>query len=130
MFDEGRGTYGVDRICGLLRKNGSKASYERVKGITKELGLVSIHRKRCPKSLTNSIKSRGDGYPNLVRDIEITEPFQAISSDISYIRADEGFGYICQIRDVVSNVVLSESMSNNMKKALVIQTIEQASVGI
>ena len=126
LFDEGRGTYGVDRICGLLRKNGSKASYERVKDIMKEMELVSIHRKRCQRSLTNSSKSRGEGYPNLVREIEITEPFQVISSDISYIRTDEGFGYTCQIRDVVSNLVLAESMSNNMRKALVTQTIEQA----
>ena len=49
-----------------------------------------------------------------------------ISSDISYIRTDEGFGYTCQIRDVISNVVLEESMFNNMRTTLVIKTIEQA----
>ena len=126
LFNKGRGTYGVDRICGLLRKNGFKASYERVKEIMKGLGLVSIHCKRCQKSLTDSSKSRGDGYPDLVRDIEITEPFQVISSDISYIRTGKGFAYTCQIIDVASNLVLAESMSNNMKKELVIQTIKQA----
>jgi hypothetical protein len=26
LFDQGRGTYGVDRICGLLRKNNAKAA--------------------------------------------------------------------------------------------------------
>ncbi len=126
LFNEGRGTYGVDRICGLLRKTGSTASYDRIKGLMQEMGLFSIHRRKCQKSLTDSRKSRGEGYPNLVRDIEITEPFQVISSDISYIRTKEGFGYTCQILDVVSNLVLAESMSSNMKKELVIQTIEQA----
>ena len=126
IFDEGRGTYGVGRVCGLLRKKGSTASYDRVKGMMQEMGLSSIHRRKCQKSLTDSRKSRGEGYPNLVRDIEITEPFSVISSDISYIRTKEGFGYTCQILDVASNLVLAESMSSNMKKELVIQTIEQA----
>ena len=125
-FEQGRGTYGVDRICGLLRKDGYKASYGRVKHLMEEMGLISIHRKRRQRSLTDSRKSRGDEYINLTKDLEITEPFQVISSDISYIRTDEGFGYICQIRDVVSNVVLAEKMANNMKSELVSDTIKQA----
>ena len=97
LSDQGRGTYGVDRFCGLLRKNGYKASYGRVKHLMEEMGLVSIHRRRRQRSLTNSCKARGEGYPNLTKELEITEPFQVISSDISYIRTDEGFGYTCQI---------------------------------
>lgn len=58
--------------------------------------------------------------------MEITKPFQVVSSDISYIRTDEGFGYICQVRDVLSNVVLAECMADNMKSELVVKTIRQA----
>jgi len=126
LFEQGRGTYGVDRICGLLRKNSCKASYDRVKRLMEEMGLESIHRRRRQRSLTDSRKARGDGYPNLTKDLEITEPFQVISSDISYIRTDDGFSYICQIRDVLSNVVLAESMADNMRSELVINTIKQA----
>lgn len=126
VFEDSRGTYGVDRICGLLRKAGCKASYGRVKRYMEEMGLASIHRRCRQRSLTDSRKARGDGFPNLVRDMEITEPFQVISSDISYIRTDQGFGYICQIRDVISNVVLAESMANNMQSDLVVNTIKQA----
>ena len=126
IFEDSRGTYGVDRICGLLRKAGYTASYDRVKRYMKEMGLVSIHRRRRQRSLTDSRKARGDGYPNLVWDIEITKPFQVISSDISYIRTDEGFGYICQIQDVASNVVLAESVADHMRSDLVVNTIKQA----
>jgi len=125
-FEEGRGTYGVDRICGLMRKDGSKASYARVKHLMEEMGMVSIHRRRRQRSLTDSRKARGDGYENLTKGLEITEPFQVISSDISYIRTEEGFGYICQVRDVVSNVVLAECMAEHMKSELVTDTIRQA----
>jgi putative transposase len=106
--------------------NGYKASYGRVKRYMEEMGLESIHRRRRQRSLTDSRKACGDGYHNLTKDLEITEPFQVISSDISYIRTDEGFGYTCQIRDVVSNVVLAESMADNMRSELVEDTIKQA----
>ena len=126
LFNEGRGTYGVDRICGLLRRNAYKASFDRVKALMKKMELVSIHRRRRQRCLTNSSKSRGEGYDNLVKGLAVTEPFQVVSSDISYIRTEEGFGYICQIRDIASNIVLAERMADNMRSELVMDTIKQA----
>lgn len=91
-----------------------------------EIGLESIHRRRRQRSLTGSRKAHGNGYPNLTKDLEIKETFQVLSSDISYMRTDEGFGYTCQIRDVLSNVVLAESMADNMRSELVLDTIKRA----
>jgi len=48
-------------------------------------------------------------YKNLTKDLDIDHPFQVLSSDISYIRTGEGFGYPCQVRDVLTNTVLAES---------------------
>ena len=126
IFKEGQGTYGVDRVCGELRNRGQKASHRRVKHFMLELGLHSIHKRRRQRSLTDSRKARGNEYLNLTRDIEITEPFQVISSDISYIRTAEGFEYLCQIKDIVSGLVLAESMSENMRSELVLKTIKMA----
>lgn len=91
-----------------------------------ELGLRSVHRKRRQRSLTDSRKARGEGYINLVKDLDIQEPFQVLSSDISYIRTGEGFEYLCQIRDVKSGIILAESMSEQMKAELVAHTIRKA----
>lgn len=126
IFAEGEGTYGADRICGIMRQRGFASSFYKVREYMEKLGLRSIHRKRCQRSLTDSRKARGDGYPNLVRDLEIQAPFQVLSSDISYIRTGEGFDYLCQIRDVKSGVVLAESMSEQMKAELVAHTIRKA----
>ena len=125
-FNEGDGTYGVDRICGILRRDGQSASYEVVKRIMEQESLKSCHRIRRQRSLTDSRKARGDEYKNLTKDIEITEPFQVLSSDISYIRTGEGFDYLCQIRDVYSNLVLASCQVENMKKELVLQTLKAA----
>lgn len=126
IFAWGEGTYGADRICGILRRDGWSASYAVVKRIMKQEGLKSIHYQRRQRSLTDSRKARGDEYKNLTKKLEITEPFQVISSDISYIRTGEGFDYLCQIRDVYTNTVLASCQSENMKKELVMQTLKAA----
>jgi len=125
IFDESGGRYGVERVCAELRKKGFTASFRRVRDIMKEQGLKSIHLKRRQRSLTDSSRSRGDGYPNLVRGQEITVPFQVLSSDISYIRTKEGFEYLCQVKDVISGVILAQSMSDRMKADLVAETVRK-----
>ncbi len=126
IFKEGKGTYGANRICGIMRKRGYKASFYKVRNIMESEGLQCFHCKRRQRSLTNSRKARGAGYPNLVRGQTIQEPFQVLSSDISYIRTGEGFDYLCQIRDIKSGIVLAESMSERMKTELVTKTIKKA----
>lgn len=106
VFKEGQGVYGAERICGILRRNGDSASYPVVKRIMAQEGLNSCHLRRRQRSLTDSRKARGDEYRNLTKELEITRPLQVLSSDISYIRTGEGFDYLCQIRDVCSNIVL------------------------
>jgi repressor of nif and glnA expression len=86
IFDESGGSYGVERICAELRKRGFTASFERVRNNMADQGLKSIHLRRRQCSLTDSSRSRGEGYANLVRGLDITEPFQMLLSDISYIQ--------------------------------------------
>jgi len=90
-----------------------------------EQNLKSIHLRRRQRSLTNSSKARGEGYTNLVHELEITMPFQVLSSDISYIRTKEGFDYLCQVKDAASGLILAQSMSKRMKADLVADTIRQ-----
>jgi len=40
IFQQSNETYGVDRICGELRKRGKTASYHRVKGFMDDMGLI------------------------------------------------------------------------------------------
>lgn len=122
-FESGEGTYGVDRVCGVMRQNGEKASRDKVARYMRDMGLFSIHKRRRQRSLTDSQNARDDIYPNLVRGLEITEPFQVITSDITYVKTGEGFEYLCKIKDVVSGVVLAESMMEHMKAELVVQAI-------
>ncbi len=109
-----------------MRRDGHQASYPVVKRIMAEEGLKSSHCRRRQRSLTDSRKARSDKYKNLTRGLEITEPFQVLSSDISYIRTGEGFDYLCQVRDVLTNTVLASCQMKTMKADLVSQTIKMA----
>ena len=126
ILQESNGTYGVDRICGELRKRGKIASYHRVKRFMDDMGLHSIHKRRRQRTLTDSRRARGDEYVNLVKDLEITEPFQVVSRDISYIRTMKGFEYLCTVKDIASGIVLAESMAEHMNSDLVLATIKKA----
>jgi len=125
IFEESKGTYGAERISGAMRRIGHKASFRRVNRCMGEQGLKSLHLHCRKRSLTDSIRARGEGYPNLIADLEIKTPFQVLSSDISYIRTKEGFEYLCQVRDVASGIVVSHRTSERMKADFVADTIRQ-----
>jgi putative transposase len=126
IFDDSNGTYGAERICGVLRSKGQSASYPVVKRIMEQEGLKSVHVRRRQRSLTDSRKARDDRYKNLTTNLDIDSPFQVVSSDISYVRTGEGFDYLCKVRDVYTGAVLAACQTKSMKKELVLQTMEQA----
>ena len=125
IFVESRGTYGVERIAAELRRHGYSASFRKVKRVMRERNLRSVHVKKV-KPLTDSRNARGDGFPNLLHGRKVTKPFEALSSDISYIQTDEGFDYLCQIRDISSGMILATQQHSRMNKELVIATIKAA----
>jgi putative transposase len=123
-FDDSRRTYGPDRIIQALRKSGEHIGRSKCARYMAEMGLDSCHNRHRSKSLTNSKKARGDGYPNILRDKEFPiVPRMGISSDITYLKTDQGFMYHCVIRDLVTKDVLGDYMADRMTKELVINAI-------
>lgn len=125
IFRESHSTYGANRIGAMMRRKGHTASFDKITRIMKDRGLCSVHVRRT-RPLTDSRKARGDEYLNLLRGREITAPFEAISSDITYIPTAEGFDYLCQIKDIASGVILAACQRERMTKELVLSTIRAA----
>ena len=124
-FVESRGTYGPDRIIAELRKTGERLGRGKCRDLMKEMALTSCHNRHKIRSLTNSKKARGDGYPNILRDQEF--PIAArmgLTSDITYLKTGEGFMYHCVIRDIVTGEVLGDHMADRMTKELVLNAIK------
>jgi len=126
IFTDSNGTYGPDRVCGVLRKAGAKVSYRRVSGYMHEMGLKSIHTRHRTRSLTDSRKARGTGYENHFKDRVFSKPYEAVCSDITYLKSGEGWLYLCTVKDIVSGEILGEAMSETMKKELAIQAFLNA----
>ena len=126
IFKESGGTYGPDRVCGELRKRGYKASYKKIGRYMSDMGLSSIHNRHRSRSLTDSRASRGEGYPNLMEGQIFEKVYQAVCSDITYLKCVEGWLYLCTVKDIVSGEILGEAYSTNMKKELVINAFLNA----
>lgn len=124
VFDDSRGTYGPDRITAVLRSRGERVGRKKCAKYMADMGLQSCHNRHKSKSLTNSKKARGKGFPNILRDQEFPiVPRMGIASDITYLRTGEGFMYHCVIRDIVTGDVLGDHMAGRMTKELVINAI-------
>lgn len=123
-FDESRSTYGPDRITAELRKKGERIGRRKCAEYMADMSLDSCHNRHRAKSLTNSKKARGDEYVNILRNQEFPiVPRMGLTSDITYLRTDEGFMYHCVIRDIVTSEVLGDHMADRMTKELVINAI-------
>jgi len=119
IFNEDNG-YGPDRICGIIRERGGSMGREKCARHMADMGLSSIHNRRRQRCLTNSNKSRGDGFPNLLRKEMPIVPRFALSSDITYLRTGEGFEYLCIIKDIFTGEVIGRHSAPRMTKDLVI----------
>ena len=89
---------------------------QKVKRSMNEQNLFSANL-RYQRCLTESCKSRGEGFSNLLKT------FQALSSDITYIPTDEGFDYTCMNRDIKTGIILTEKTADRMKKGLILATV-------
>ena len=68
-----------------------------------------IKRKKKYAVTTNSFH-KFRKYKNLIKDMEITAPEQLWVSDITYIRTDHGFAYLCLITDYYSKKIVGFSL--------------------
>lgn len=126
IFTLGQGHYGAERVCGLIRLEGGKASFRKVKRVMDEHGWISSHCKRRSRGITNSRKARGSEFKNLVKGLEITQVFQVLASDITQISTPEGNDYLCQIRDVYSNVVVGFAQQSHKTADIVLKALRSA----
>jgi putative transposase len=126
IFEQGEGHYGAERICGVIRAEGGKASFKKVKAIMDENDWESSHCKRKPRRAKKHRKAKNLELKNLTRDIKITHPFQVLVSDISIIPTTEGKDYLCQIRDAHTNIVLGFAQQERMTADIVLKAMSSA----
>lgn len=124
LFDYHRGRYGVRRIFATLKRQGLAVAYKRVQRLMTELGLVSVHRRRAPRT---TLPAGRTDLPDLVgRDFSSDGPDRTWYGDITYCRTWDGFGYVASVIDAYSRRVVGWAVADHMRTELVENALRMA----
>ncbi len=122
IFYEHKKRYGSPRIFMELQDKGVCCSEKRVAKIMRNNKLVSKRRKKWRKKLVAKEKK-----PNLLnQEFKAEKKNSKWVSDITYIRTDRGWAYLCTVMDLYSRKIIGHAVKKHMKKELVVQALEQA----
>ncbi len=125
IFHTSRETYGSPRIVDKLRKAGIKCGKNRVNRLMKTLGLKAKAAKKyiITTDSNHSLKIA----PNLLdRNFKPEIPNIVYTSDLTYVKTEEGWLFLCIIMDLFSRKIIGWSMSDNMEAEMFCEALEMA----
>lgn len=114
--------FGSRRMVGFLRARGFAVNRKRVQRLMQQLGLAGM----APGPHTSQPHPAHPVYPYLLRGLAIDRPNQAWSTDITYIRLAQGFGYLVAIIDWYSRKVLTWRLSNTLDTGFCVDCLHEA----
>jgi putative transposase len=74
--------------------------------------LIDRRRRFCPRTTDSS--HRFGFYNNLLKEAALTASCQAVVSDITYVRTDEGFMYVSLVMDAYSRAIVGYDCSQSL----------------
>jgi putative transposase len=117
-------SYGRPRITAELRRRGWSVNAKRVYRILREDNLLCV-RKRKFVVTTNSHHGRKI-YPNLAREMVLTNVDQLWRADITYIRLQDEFVYLAVILDAYSRRVIGWALDRRLEDELTLAALQMA----
>jgi len=108
------GSRRMARVLGVNRK--------RVQRLMRVMGIEAIY----PRRHTTWPAAGHEIYPYLLRNVAITRPDQAWSSDITYIPMRHGFLYLVAVMDWYSRYVLAWRLSNTLEGSFCVEVLDEA----
>ena len=113
------------RLLGAeLRRAGVEIGRDRFFGVLRRHDLLIKRRRRGVRTTQSGHGWRV--YANLVKDRTITAPHQVLVSDITYIRTDEGFLYLCLVMDAYSRAIVGYDSSDTLEAEGALRALSQA----
>jgi Transposase and inactivated derivatives len=93
-----------------------------VRRLMRQMGIEGIH----PGPNLSKRDKRSHIYPYLLRGLAMTYPNQVWGADITYIRLNHGWMYLCAVIDWFSRFVISWSLEQTLEIELVTETVKGA----
>ena len=127
IYEANRRLYGSPRIFRELRKRNTRCSRKRVARIMRENSFKGRQKGRF-KVTTNS-NHNYPVSPNLLnREFKVSTINSCWVSDISYIRTNEGWLYLCVVIDLYSRKVVGYSLDTHIRAELAMDALKMAVV--
>lgn len=114
--------YGRRRMTVMMQQQGLVVGEKRVRTAMQKMGLEAIYPKRN-LSMSHPAHKK---YPYLLRNMNIGEPDQVWSADITYIPLAKGFGYLFAILDWFSRYVIDWELSNMLDTDFCLNTLDRS----
>lgn len=114
--------YGIRRMTAWLRQQGYRVNHKRVGRLLRLLGLEAVY-PQPHLSQPGEVKAH---YPYLLRGVRIERVNQVWSTDITYVRLQQGFIYLTAILDWHSRYVLAWAVSNTLDTRFCLEALDQA----
>lgn len=117
-------SYGRRRITRELRRRGRAVNWKRVYRLMGEDNLLCV-RKRKFVVTTDSNHGR-KVYPNLARQMVLTDVDQLWRADITYIRLREEFVFLAVVLDAYSRRVIGWALDRTLEDELTLSALRMA----
>lgn len=117
--------YGARKIKEELKQTFSlNVGRHQVRKLMKRLGLEAIYPKA--KRNFSQANQQHKKYPYLLANLAITHPNQVWGIDLTYVRLENGWGYLTAIMDWFSRYVLSWRLSNSLETNFCVEALQAA----
>lgn len=119
-------TYGTRRVTHQLRRKpfSYAVNRKRIQRLMRKMGLLRPVKRR--KVRTTNSQHPFLRYPNLVKDLEISQPDQVWASDITYIRLQSEFVYLAIILDIFTRSIRGWCLSRTIDQQLTLDALRMA----
>jgi transposase InsO family protein len=117
-------SYGRRRITRELHRRGWGVNWKRVYRLMREDNLLCV-RKRKFVATTDSSHGR-KVYPNLARQMVLTDIDQLWRADITYIRLREEFVFLAVVLDAYSRRVIGWALDRTLEDELTLSALRMA----
>ena len=114
--------YGTRRMSKYLESKGYNIGRKGLRRYYRIMGLEAVYPKKNLSKRNQAHKV----YPYLLRNLEITETNQVWSTDITYIRLNQGFVYLVAIIDWYSRYILSWQVSISLESEFCVSALDDA----
>ena len=115
--------YGYRRITQLLQRQGYTVGTRRVARLMKKSHLLVCVKRAC--QTTKSLQ--GDKpWSNRLENVEVSRQDQVWVADITYIRLNGRFIYLCLLMDVFTRFIRAWHISQHLNQSLTLKPLEAA----